>query len=246
LAERSIDRLRRTVVAMSELVEQNVDTAIMALIDRSDDLANQVLTFKRDIDEADLEIGRVSSEILRKNKLSDSEFRFTVAAMRISVHLERISELSSDIAREALYLNKKRSTLSGVDDLAEMLEDSAGMVRDSVGSLINGNADMAWDVCVRDDAVDECFRRIIAEIAESARSQPGSSDLAVRLSFAASGLESIADQAVNIAQEVIFALEGKIVAHHLAEHRRTREAERKKRPSRGEGRAKDGRPREDA
>jgi len=221
----STDDLRRTIVAMSELVEQNVDTAIMALIDRSDHLANQVVTFERAVNEVDLEIGEMAAYILRHVKESDDEFRFTVTAMRISSLLERISNLSSNIAAAALFLNTRRGILSSVEDMGDMLENTAGMVRDSVYSLISSDSEMAWDVCLRDDVVDECFNRIVAEVAETIRKDPSVTDRAVRIAFAASDLEHIANHACGIAQEVIFLLEGKILRYHLAEHQRIRKEE---------------------
>jgi len=125
-----------------------------------------------------------------------------------------------------------------------MLENTAGMVRDSVYSLISSDSEMAWDVCLRDDAVDECLSRIVGEVAETVRTDPTVAERAIRVAFAASDLEHIADQAVSIAQEVIFLLEGKMLRHHLAEYQRIRREETE--AGTGQRRTSKGRPLPDA
>jgi phosphate transport system protein len=217
-------KLRDELTTMSEMVEKNVNDAIMALIERESDLAHEVIEYDRQINEMELTINKRCAEILRlpgeRGALKTDEFRFVYAALKICTDLERVSDLSADIARHVEFLVTKRSLQTGLEQFAEMLEFSSMMVRDSVTSLLDSNVDLAWRVCAHDDFVDEAYQALETQLYEIIETDSKRAARAARLLFCALDLERIADHATNIAEDVIYILEGKLVQHHIDEWRK--------------------------
>jgi phosphate transport system protein len=215
-----MERLREELITMSEMVEKTVNDAIMALIERSSDMAREVIEYDRQIDEMEITIDKRCVEILCLASPRTDELRFVYASMKISTDLERISDLAADIARHVEFLVTKRSLQTGIEHFAEMLEFSSMMVRDSVISLLEGNADLAWRVCAHDDIVDEVYKALESQLYVIIGSDSEKAVRAAQLLFCALDLERIADHAANIAEDVIYILEGKLVHHHIDEWRK--------------------------
>jgi phosphate transport system protein len=215
-----MERLREELTTMSEMVEKTVNDAIMALIERSSDMAREVIEYDQQVDEMELTIDRRCVEILRLASPKTYEFRFVYASMKIGTDLERISDLATDIARHVEFLVTKRSLQTGLEHFAEMLEFSSMMVRDSVTSLLEGNVDLAWRVCAHDDLVDEVYQALESQLYGIIGRDSEKAVRAAQLLFCALDLERIADHAANIAEDVIYILEGKLVHHHIDEWRK--------------------------
>jgi phosphate transport system protein len=218
--ERLMDRLHQELAALSEMAERNVNTAIMSLIERSEEMAREVVGYDAQVDEMELDVDRRCIEILRLEHPKSDNFRFVIAAMKINTELERISDLASDIAGQVVALVRKRSLQADLGHFAEMLEFSSMMVRDSVKSLLERNGELAWRVCAHDDLVDEACRSIEEQLYRIIGDDTKKAVRATRLLLCALDLERIADHATNIAEEVIYMLEGKIVRHHIDEWRK--------------------------
>jgi phosphate transport system protein len=212
-------RLRQELTAMSELVENQVNEAIMALIERSSAMAQEVRDDDVQIDETELEVDKRCVEVLQLEKPKSDNFRFVIAAIKISGHLSRIGDLAVDIARHVDLLITKQSVQADLSSLAEMLEFSSMMVRDSVISLLERNVELAWRVCAHDDLVDEAFDSLAKQLYEVMSADATKAVRASWLLSCASDLERIGNLATDIAQEVIYMLEGKIVRHHIDEWR---------------------------
>ena len=216
---------------MSEMVEKTVNDAIMALIERSSEMAREVVDYDQQVDEMELTIDRRCVEILQLAELKTDEVRFVYASIKISTDLERISDLATDIARHVEFLVTKRSLQTGLEHFAEMLEFSSMMVRDSVTSLLERNSDLAWRVCAHDDLVDEAYLALESQLYDIMKSEGEKAERAAQLLFCALDLERIADHATNIAEDVIYILEGKLVHHHIDEWRKKLAPELDKRRS---------------
>jgi phosphate transport system protein len=217
---RMTERLRQELAAMSEMAERNVNSAIMALIERSGEIAQEVVDYDAQVDEMELAVDRRCLEILTLEHPESDNFRFVIAAMKINVDLERISDLAADIARHVQFLITKRSLQADLSHYAEMLEFTSMMVRDSVLSLLNRDIELAWRVCAHDDLVDEAYQFLEKQLYEIIGGETDKAVRAARLLACALDLERIADHATNIAEEVIYVLEGKIVRHHIDEWRK--------------------------
>lgn len=204
---------------MSEMVETNVNSAIMSLIERSNEMATDVVNYDAQIDEMEIAVKRLGIEILELAHPKTGEFRFVIAAIQIASKLDEIDGLTVDVAKNVQRLVQKRSIQADLSNFAEILEFTSMMVRDSVTSLLDANEELAFRVCAHDEFVNEVYRsleeRIYAIMEDDAKK-------AVRASLllrCASDLEAIADHASRIAEDVIYILEGKIVSHHIEEWR---------------------------
>lgn len=220
--------LRREITLMGELIEQNVDTALMALVDRNQEMADEVIRSDALVDEMENDIDRAGQALLQREQVAPQDFRFVVSCMKICVDLERMGDQAVEIARSVSFLIARQSILDS-NAFAALIETTEQMVRDSVLCLMKGNAKLAWRICLTDDIVDVETQRLHDFLISVAQDQPEKTERAVHLLYVVRALERIADQATNIAEEVIFMLEGKIVRHHIDEYRRQLESQRRHR-----------------
>ncbi len=219
--EELMPKLRGELTTMSEMVEKTVNDAVVALVERESSLAREVIDYDRQVDEMQLTVEKRCVEILRlRARPKTEEFRFVHASLKISTDLERIADLATDIARHVEFLLAKQSLQTGLDHFAEMLEFSSMMVRDSVTSLLERNVELAWRVCAHDDFVDEAYQALETQLYGIIGTDSKKAVRATQLLFCALDLERIADHAANIAEDVIYILEGKFVHHHIDEWRK--------------------------
>jgi phosphate transport system protein len=214
-----MEKLRQELAAMSEMVETNVNSAIMSLIERSHEMAEEVIAFDTQIDEAELDVERLGLEILQLAKPKSDEFHFVIAAIKIAGCLERISDFAVDVGRNVQFLVAKRSLQADLGDFAEMLEFTGTMVRDSVLSLLDKNEELAFRVCAHDELVDQAYRSLEEQLHDIMATDAAKAVRASRLLVCAIDLERIADLATNIAEDVVYMLTGKLVHHHIDEWR---------------------------
>lgn len=224
----TLHELRRELIAMSGMIEQSVDTAIMGLVDRNDEMAQEVIRLDAVVDEMENDIDRACQSLLREPGIGAEDFRFVVASSKICRDLERMSDQAVDISRSVSFLVTRQSILDS-NAFSLVLETTEQMVRDSVTCLMNHDADLAWHVVVTDDQVDAEVQRMHDYLVSVAQDSPEKTERAVHLLYIVRALERIADQATNVAEEVIFMIEGRIVRHHIDEYRRQREEENRKR-----------------
>ena len=220
-AANSYEQVCRHILIMGEMAERNTQAAIMALVDRDNEMAADAIAYDREMDEVELALDALCIEILERCKPTGEDLRLVVGAMKICSSLERISDLAVEIAKHVLLLTAKRSVLRDqtVGDLAEMLDAATGMVRDSVGALENQDAERAWllmrqrkQVAVRRESIENA-------LSKAARADGRLCDRVTRTVLALHALERIGEQAANIAEEVIFIVTGNVVKHHLDEFR---------------------------
>ena len=224
-----MEKLRLELAALSEMVERNVDSAVMSLVERSEEMAAEVIGYDAQVDEMDIAVKKLGIEILQLAHPKTDEFRFVIAAIQIAAKLDVIDDLAVDVARSVQRLIERRSIQTDLSNFAEMLEFTSMMVRDSVASLLDRNEELAFRVCAHDELVDEAYglleSQLLGIMGEDAKK-------AVRASFllrCACDLERIANHASGIAEDVIYILEGKIVSHHIGEWRKRLAPELEKR-----------------
>ncbi len=230
-----MEKLREDLAAMSEMVETNVNTAIMSLIERSVEMSQGVVDFDKQIDEMELGVERLGLEILQLSKARADEIHFVVAAIKMAGALERISDLAVDVALRVQILVAKRSIQADLGNLAEMLEFTSMMVRDAVISLLDRNEELAFRVCAHDELVDDASASLREQLHVIMSSDPDKAVRASHLLVCALDLERIADLATNIAEDVVQMLTGKIVRHHIDEWRKrlAPELDKRRRKTRG-------------
>ena len=210
--QRAVQQLKHDLLALCALVEDQTERAVRALLERSPHAAREVQRRDAEIDQREVEVEEECLRVLALHQPVAGDLRFIVAALKINNDLERIGDLAVNIARKAVTF----ASLPPMEipfDLAGMWTKTQAMLRDSLDALVNLNAALAHEVCARDDQVDRCKRNIRLKSTEMIRRDPDLTPALLTLMAVSRNLERIADQATNIAEDVIYMVEGKIVRH---------------------------------
>jgi phosphate transport system protein len=210
--QREIDKLKRHLLSLCALVEEQVETAIRALLERDEELARGVERRDAEIDHREIEVEEDCLKILALYQPVAIDLRFIIAALKINNDLERIGDLAVNVARKAAALAVE-PPMEIPFDVAGMWEKTQAMLRDSLNALVNTDARLAESVCARDDEVDRMKHDNRVGLEESIRRDPGRVEPLLRLMAVSRNLERIADCATNIAEDVIYMVEGRIVRH---------------------------------
>jgi phosphate transport system protein len=150
-----------------------------------------------------------------------SDLRFIVACLKIENDLERIADLAANIAERAVSLST-RAELVVPMRIRDMVEHCARMLRHSIDAFVRGDAELARRICAEDAEVDRANRLIIQELLEAMHANPACIDQAVELISVSKNLERIGDHATNIAEDVVYLVEGDIIRHRSKGRAETR------------------------
>lgn len=211
--ERDLDRLQRDVLTMAGLVEEVIVTAARALQTFDPDLSAEVIAADTEIDRWENEIHDECLKILALHQPVAVDLRRVSSVLLIVTDLERMADLAVSIAERARTLS--RPPYPHVPERIEgMTIRTATMVRDSLDAFVRRDAAAARKVVLRDDDVDRDNESIIAELIHRMKTQPNGLEADLSLFSAVRNLERIADHATNIAEDVIYLVEGEVARHH--------------------------------
>jgi phosphate transport system protein len=213
--QRDLEHLQRDLIALAADVEEAVHKAIRALRQRDAELARQVIEGERQID---LEENQLEEECLKMLALHQPvaiDLRRIVAGIKINTELERMADLAEDIAERTVRLTEL-PVIPVPEELQRMTDLTTTMVRESLDAFVNLDAQQARRVCRLDDEVDRYNEAIIDELLEVMRAAPEMVEPGLSLFSATRHLERIADHATNIAEDVVYLVEGEIVRHRPA------------------------------
>ncbi len=213
-----LNKLKSNLVAMGEMCEYAISTAIMSLLDRDKELACYVIEYDREIDEMELCIDRHCLTMINSGKLSKSESRFVMSAAKINNDLERIGDQATHICEHVLFLIVEKSILAQVVDFIPMVDQACEMTRESINALLESDSTLAWKIIDERQIVKSEMTLIFRQLVEIMGAEPRNVERCCHILFIAQSLMRIADQAANIAEEVIYATEGNIVKHHLDQY----------------------------
>lgn len=205
---------------MASLTEESISLAVKSLKDRNEKLAHQVFKGEETINRLDVEIDNLGLQLLVLRQPMAVDLRFITSAMRIAIELERIGDLSVNIAERSLELLKV-PLLKPLIDIPRMEEMAQHMVKDSIDAFINRDDKLAKNVCERDDEVDNLNNQIFRELLTYMMQEPSNIKRAVDLILVARHLERIADLATNISEDVIYYVKGKTIKHHCETNTRS-------------------------
>ena len=194
--QRQIDSLKQKILFVGTLVEEAIAKAISALVKRDRSLAQAVIAADDEIDRMEVD---VEEEVLKINN-----------------DLERMGDLAQNIAKRVVYLTAIEK-FELPTDFRSMASKTQTMVKQSLDALVNGDATLARKVRDDDDEVDELKRNIQDDIERQIAVRPELTEALMRLLSVSRHLERLADMATNIAEDVIYMVEGEIVRHNHAE-----------------------------
>jgi len=209
---RDLENVRQELLAMGGLVEEAINKAITALVNRDETLVAAVLEGEEVIDQKEVDIAENCLKVLALHQPVASDLRFVVACMMVNNDLERMADLAANIADRARFLIGL-APISIPEDLIGMTAMARKMVKDSLDSLVNEDAALAREIIQRDEEVDETHRLMYQTVQDHIRQNPDTLDEAVHILSVSRQLERIADHATNIAEEVVFMVEGQIIRH---------------------------------
>ena len=214
--QREIDGLKRHLLSLCAIVDEQVHLAMRALMDRDGQLALEVGQRDADVDHREVEVEEECLKILALHQPVAVDLRFIVSALKINNDLERIGDLAVNISQEARAL-AAAPPASIPFDLTNMSEKTQAMLRDSLDAMVNLDAKLAYEVCGRDDEIDRMKGDIRRQGEEMIAADPARTTVLLRLVAVSRNLERIADLATNIAEDVIYMVDGKIIRHQEGE-----------------------------
>jgi len=210
--DEELGALKEKILLMGSRVEEAIRLAMKSLVGRDSKLARQVIQSDRDVNDLEIEVDEVCHRLLALHQPMASDMRFITSAMKINSDLERIGDLAVNIAERALTLNEV-APLKPFIDIPRMASIAQEMVKVALDSLVNKDADSAKKVCERDDEVDNLNDQIIRELISYMLEDRANIKRALDLILVSRYLERVADHATNVAEDVIYMVQGKDIRH---------------------------------
>ncbi len=210
--QREIESLKKKLLSVGSLVEENLWRAVKSIADRDVELAEQAAQADLEIDALEVEVEEDCLKVLALHQPVAIDLRFIVAVLKINNDLERIGDLAVNVAKRARSISALGDYDTGLD-FGEMAGAVQKMVRTSLDSLVNLDAGLAEDVCAADDEVDAMHRENYRRVKRTLREDPERFDVLLHMVSVSYHLERIADHATNIAEDVVYMVEGRIIRH---------------------------------
>jgi phosphate transport system protein len=212
--QREIERLKKHLLSLCAVVEDQVQTAIEAFLRRDENAAAEVTERDEDVDQREVEVEEECLKMLALYQPVAADLRLIVAVLKINNDMEQIGDLAVNIARKAAAVAAE-PMMDFPYDIAGMWAKVQAMLHDSLDALVNTDVALAEAVYARDDQVDHMKRQIRLQVEETARQKPDLLNRLLRVLAVSRSLERIADYSVNIAEDVIYLVTGRIVRHRV-------------------------------
>ncbi len=210
--DEQIQDLLERLVLMGRLAESMIQLALRVLIERNESLSEEVLRKETEVNDLQLEIDDCAVKLTALQQPVGSDVRFLFMASRIASELERIGDQAVNICQNAHHLLKS-SPLKPLVDLPRMGEISESMVRKGIEALVNRDCELARAVLEDEKEVDLFRDQIFRVLLTYMMADPGTIERALALILMSRNLERVGDHATNIAEEVIYLVEGREVRH---------------------------------
>ncbi len=208
--------LRDNLIKMASLVDEQLDLAFRALHDGNLDETTKVFETERKVNEFDNLLDQQVDEIMALEQPVAADLRLVVSAIKMNHELERIGDVAVNIAQRVeplrIYHDLVRRTA-----ILEMGDVARRMVHDSLDAFIHADAELARRICKQDDIVDEMNRQKFHFVIGEMKKNPDMIEPGAHLIVALKHIERIADHATNIAEDVVFLVDAKVIKHHAAD-----------------------------
>lgn len=214
--QRELESVKTTLIKMGSVVEESISNALQALLERNESLAREVMENEERINALEIEIDNAIIDLLALQQPVASDLRFIIAAQKINNDLERIGDHAVNIAESDLNLLKIKP-IDSLLELPKMAATTKLMLRHALDSFILLDPRMAQTVLESDDQIDELNRAMTIEVIELIKSDKRTIDCGLALIRISRNLERVADMATNIAEEVIFYTQARVIKHHAEE-----------------------------
>lgn len=220
---RELDQLKKMILALAALVEDNLRLAMKSVVERDRALAIQVIEGDHEIDRHEVAVEEECLKILALYQPVAHDLRFIVAMLKINHDLERIGDLAVNIGERAHTLSQQPPVQRDFD-LRRLADKAQSMVARSLDALINRDVALAREIWLSDDDADRLNREILTAVEEEIQKHPDQLGSLMAYTSVSRTLERIADHATNIAKDVLYMIEGDIVRHRSRQYRERLEA----------------------
>ena len=215
--DEELKELHKEILKMGVLAQEAIYKSIEALKDRDKRQAQEVIDTDNRIDELELEIDERCIDLIARYQPMAGDLRFIATGMKINAELERIADLAVDISQRVLELVDK-PLLKPLIDIPKLSTIAQNMVRDAIDSFVKRDVELAGKVVLADSEADELRNQVQEELINDYMARDASTATrAVPLLLIARHLERICDHTTNIAEDVIYMVEAKVVKHHREE-----------------------------
>ncbi len=213
--EEGLQSLNAALQDMGALVAQSIHRSVLSLVEKNEDYAHQVLRDESRIDQLEIQIDDLATSVIAREAPVASDMRFVVTAIKINTDLERMGDLAVNVVERSLSLMRQPEVAGNVNftEIANVVES---MVLGSLESFVKRDAQQARSILTSDDQVDKLRNAISKQMIALMQSDPSYIQRALDYIFIARSLERIADHATNVAEDVIFMVQGIDVRHPAA------------------------------
>lgn len=211
---REIELLKRVFLSLSTRVEENVSLASEAFLFLDPEKAATVVQNDEDINREEVDVEEECLKILALHQPVATDLRYIISILKINNYLERIGDLAVNMAKKVLCIKTAGVNTIPVDfDFVPIIEKVKWMLKNSLDALVQVDGPLAREVCRTDDVVDNQKRAANVAIVAVLKANPDNCDTLLNVLSITRHLERIADHSANIAEDVIYLVEGSIIRH---------------------------------
>jgi phosphate transport system protein len=214
--DEELNNLKRNILKMASLVDESIDKAIRALVERKEELALEVENQDSAIDMLEIEIDMLCLDLLARRQPIAIDLRFIASVMKINSDLERIGDLAANIGHKTQIL-LKYPLLKPLIDIPKMGDLIRGMLKDSITALVEKNSELARNITTRDTLVDDLYVQVFREVLTHMMEDNENIKTGIELILVAKHLERMADHITNVAEDIVYMVEGKTIKHKFEE-----------------------------
>ncbi len=218
--QKELESLKTSLIKMGSVVEENIAFSIRSMLEKSNELARRVVETDKRVDALEIEIDNAVIDLLALQQPVASDLRFIIAAQKINNDLERIGDHAVNIAEAAEKLCSLPNAKM-IEEIPKMAEITKMMLKEALDSFILLDPVKARLVLETDDQIDDLNRLVVRRIIELVKSNAQTIEYGLELSRVSRNLERVADLTTNIAEEVIFHTQARIVKHHAEDKERS-------------------------
>ena len=211
--QNDMDQINSDLFSLFGHVEKMIDLAVKALCDRKPELVEKVIDMDEHVDLNEVAIEEEGLKILALHQPVASDLRRISTILKIINELERIADLACNIAERSKDLHQRFPYFPVPEVLPEMATNATQMVRSALDSFANRDAEMAKEVIVLDDKVDQQNREAIEALLNTMKESPELVEPSLHCFSAVRHIERIGDHAENIAEDVVYLIDGEIIRH---------------------------------
>jgi phosphate transport system protein len=214
--EDSLDKLRARLIRMGSLVEEQVEFAMRAVIENKRELAGIVMERDDKVDRLDMKIDKQCQRIFALTQPVAGDLRLLLVALKMNNDLERIGDLAYNISRYMLDIKRDCASFAEEIHLKQLTQATFTMVKGALDAFVNNDPNLAYQIIRTDDQVDHLAQESTAKVTQIMKADSAMIEDGINMITIVRNLERMADQSTNIAENVVFLVEAKLIRYGLA------------------------------